>query len=35
MRADPLVASVSALPIMLTLVVVVDRSAGLSRTFVR
>ncbi|WP_245928359.1 hypothetical protein [Bosea psychrotolerans] len=35
--ADPLVASVSALLIVLTLVVVliVDRSAGLSRTFVR
>lgn len=37
MSADPLVASVSALLIVLTLVVVliVDRSAGLSRTFVR
>lgn len=37
MNADPLVASVSALLIVLTLVVViiVDRTAGLSRTFVK
>lgn len=37
MNADPIVASVSALLIVLTLVVViiVDRTAGLSRTFVR
>ena len=37
MSADPLVASVSALLIVLTLVVVliVDRSAGRSRTFAR